>query len=53
MNYPTPSDLIDMSLYSVAEQVSELQQKWPEMSDEQRRAFIEICGRIAEMEQAA
>jgi hypothetical protein len=54
MNYiPNASDLLEMSLWNFAEHAKELEQKMPQMTPEQRRAFIGICARIANMEQQA
>jgi nitrate/TMAO reductase-like tetraheme cytochrome c subunit len=51
MNYiPTAADLLEMSLNNFADHAQELEHKMPQMTREQRAAFIRICHNIAGME---
>lgn len=50
MNYiPTASDLLEMSIHNFQDHAQELEHKMPQMTPEQREAFIQICQSIAEM----
>jgi hypothetical protein len=53
MNYPDKEALIDMSLHTFEGHLADLQAKLPDMTEDQRRAFIGICARIAGMEEKA
>lgn len=48
---PTAADLLEMSLNNFADHAQELEHKMPQMTPDQRAAFIRICQNIAGMEQ--
>ncbi len=51
MNFPDKEALIDLALNGLEADLAYLCQRLPEMTSDQRRAFIMICARIAGMEE--
>lgn len=51
MNYPDKEALIDMALNTFEDHLLYLRAKMPEMTKDQRQAFIRICASIASMDQ--
>ena len=49
--FPTDSDLIDMALIGLEDELNYLKQRMPKMSEAQRQALIRICSSISSMEE--